>query len=768
VAGARLVVVGVRHHSPACARLVAAVIRRERPAFVLIEGPADMNERIGELLLGHRLPIAIFTYHEDEGHHHASYTPFCRHSPEWLALTTAVEVGARPLFMDLPAWTPPFRSVRNRYADPATGGGYEAALCRRLGFDDTDRLWDHLFEADLDPAELEPRLRAFFAGLRPSPAPGGDDPDTAREAYMRRCLAWALGQAPPGGRVVAVCGGYHAPAVAGVGPSREDEPFPEPPSPDGAARHGSFLVPFSFRRLDSFAGYESGMPSPAYQDAVWEHGAGRAAGVLLERVATRLRERKQPVSPADLIAASTQAAALARLRAHAEPRRTDLLDGLAAALVKDALEVPLPWSRRGPLPPRTEPLLVEVVAALSGDEEGRLSSGTPRPPIVADIEERLLAHDLVPRETPREVELDLSRDTDRARSRVLHRLRLLSVPGFARSRGPAWATEADLVETWTLERVFETEAALIEAGSYGATLESAALCRLEELVAASHGSLPRLASLLGEAVFAGLPELGGRLLSRVAEEVESASSFEELGAALAPILSLYRHDDLLGSRGSPVLATVLRSGHDRALWLLEGLSGPSAPADLGTIAGVAALRDVVRQAGDRLAIPRDASADVMRRRLADATAPPAVRGAALGFLWSLGHAEGAEAEMRAGVRSCPPSSLGDFLAGLFALAREEAAGLGGLVAILDEVLQALPREEFLIALPALRLAFGYFPPRERERLSRLALERHTGGTAGAVPPRTLRLSPDELARALALDDAVSALAERYGLLGAFA
>src|SRR5688500_13138536 len=59
-------VVGVRHHSPACARLVEATIRAVKPKHVLIEGPADMNARLDELLLPHSLPIAIFTYYRDD------------------------------------------------------------------------------------------------------------------------------------------------------------------------------------------------------------------------------------------------------------------------------------------------------------------------------------------------------------------------------------------------------------------------------------------------------------------------------------------------------------------------------------------------------------------------------------------------------------------------------------------------------------------------------------------------------------------------------
>ena len=45
----RLAVLGVRHHSPACARLVRETIDRLRPAYVLIEGPADMNPHLDEL-----------------------------------------------------------------------------------------------------------------------------------------------------------------------------------------------------------------------------------------------------------------------------------------------------------------------------------------------------------------------------------------------------------------------------------------------------------------------------------------------------------------------------------------------------------------------------------------------------------------------------------------------------------------------------------------------------------------------------------------------
>lgn len=39
-------IVGIRHQSPACARLVKSLIESQRPRYVLIEGPADFNDRV--------------------------------------------------------------------------------------------------------------------------------------------------------------------------------------------------------------------------------------------------------------------------------------------------------------------------------------------------------------------------------------------------------------------------------------------------------------------------------------------------------------------------------------------------------------------------------------------------------------------------------------------------------------------------------------------------------------------------------------------------
>jgi len=753
-------IVGVRHHSPACARLVRHVIATIRPAHVLVEGPSDMNERIDELLLEHTPPFAVFSYHRERERTQASYSPFCAYSPELVALRAGQEICARVRFMDLPAWDKAFEGRANRYADrPVARRDLVAHLLDKLAIDDMDSLWDHLFEQPLPVSALRVRLEAYFLALR-GDEPAGDR-DGPREAFMRRAIASALGE---GGPVVAVCGGWHAPALAGV--VAAPEPFPAAPSPDGAS--GSYLVPYSFKRLDAFAGYESGMPSPAWYQALWESGPAGAHDTMARAIVGRLRSRKQPFATADFIASETTAAALARLRGHATVARTDLLDGIAAAVVKDGLDVPLPWTVRGTLLPRTEPVLVEVIAALSGDQVGRLDPGTPRPPLLAATIAELEQHDLSPVASVRDVRLSLTDPRGLARSRVLHRLRVLAIPGFERVAGPSVATDGTLDELWRISRDFHFEAALIESSAYGATLGAAAVGRLEEALHDAGGTIERLSHLLAEAVFVGIEELSERLIGQVAGQVQTESSFVKLGPAMGTLFGVLRHDVLFEARNSSALARIVDAAFDRCLWLVEGIAGGTSAADDAIVAGICAIRDVSRDAAPPLRPDRTSATAVMWRRASDAGAPPAVRGAALGYLWSLASVASVGATANqvrdAALAVARPDELGDFLLGLFALAREAAARVDGLIAVIDEMVVRLLDDDFLGALPSLRGAFSYLPPREREGVAERVLARHGRASQRASTLLRLEVSPRDLARGAALDARVEERLRAFGLV----
>ncbi|WP_406500851.1 DUF5682 family protein [Streptomyces sp. NBC_01590] len=781
------VFLGVRHHSPACARLVERTVAELRPAQVLIEGPAEMNDRLDELLLGHELPVAVFSHYRDGQRAATSWAPLCDYSPEWVALRAGRAAGAEVRFIDLPAWHPAFAERTNRYAD-AEARYAEAMerLCRRFAVDSSDALWDRLFEVEPDGGLAE-RLDAYFALVRGDAE--ADEGDRARETYMAawvRAAVEAAGERP----VLVVTGGFHQPALralAGSGARKGAENdgwelgpdgWPVVPAPPDDALAGSFLVPYSFRKLDAFAGYQSGMPSPGYYQQVWEAGPEAAADGLLRRVVERLRARKYPVSTAGLIAARSLAEGLTALRGHPSPARIDVLDGLAGALITDDLDQPLPWTGRGTLTAGTHPAVVEMVAACGGDRTGRLHPETPAPPLVHDVAAQLaaLALDGGPEATYR---LDLTDAVDLERSRVLHRLRVLGIPGQVRTAGPAHGVDPVFTERWEAQPVLGREAALVESGAYGATLAEAAAVALAERTRSGAMEADGLARALFDAVLCGMDGFSEQLLDELSSCVGELQVSGPLGEVLATALGLWRHDRVFGMARGPLLAAVIDGATERLLWLLEGARGSSG-VDFPRLRAVVAVRDAVLHAPELLSVTREVAAGIAGRISEDPEAPIDLRGASFGLARSLGRvpgspdASGNPAEAVRTVARAGTDALGDWLAGLFALARDEVTGAVGddgdgpgggaesLIDVLDGLVSALSDNEFLSGLPALRQAFTFFPPRERDRIAARLLERR--GVRGSSRS-LLRTTADPLlmGRARALEESVSRLLARYEL-----
>ncbi len=393
-------IVGIRHHSPACARLVKSLIESQRPRYVLIEGPADFNDRVDELFF----PPASGSYLQllpVSGRcspRRGAWTPFAEFSPEWQALQAARRIQAQTYFIDLPCWA---QSEEE---------------------DDSPDTQDESQQTALPSA-----LAHYFAQLR------GDFPGDAlnrqREAFMARWIAWAVQQ--NNGDVLVVCGGWHAPALAKMWREcPQDINTPELPSLADAIT-GCYLTPYSEKRLDVLAGYLSGMPAPVWQNWCWQWGLQQAGEQLLKTILTRLRQHKLPASTADMAAAHLHAMALAQLRGHTLPLRTDWLDAIAGSLIKEALNAPLPWSYRGVIHPDTDPILLTLIDTLAGDGFGKLAPSTPQPPLPKDVTCELERTAI---SLPAELTLNRFNPNGLAQSQVLHRLAILEIQGLCASR----------------------------------------------------------------------------------------------------------------------------------------------------------------------------------------------------------------------------------------------------------------------------------------------------------------------------------------------
>ncbi|MCL2716248.1 MAG: DUF5682 family protein [Alphaproteobacteria bacterium] len=720
----RLTVVGVRHHSPACARLVGHTIRAQKPAFVLIEGPADFNPFITDLRLPHQLPVAIFSFHTTPVASHASYSPFCAWSPEWQALQTAWAEGAEPLFCDLPSWHPDFGDRSNRYADPhsAHAAAAETALGKALGEDGHDALWDALAE-QATASEIGPRLDHYFNLLRPEGA--DDEREACREQFMARYAAWALREA--GERnVVLVCGGWHAEAIRRMAACADGTRPQLAPLGEGETA-GSYVVPFDYPRLDRFTGYASGMPSPAYYEKVSDHGLSVAADLTVNEISAALRQAGQVVSTADRIAWQAHGQALALTRGHHAVLRSDLLDAALATLIKDGLNAPAPWTQSGCVTAGTHPGLIAMLKAMTGTRSGSLTTGTRQPPLVADIERRLAAEAIEFRRAAQTITVDWNEPQTRSRAHLLNALRILGHPGVERAEGPLLAATQAPVETFRIVTHRDAQGAVIEASRWGGTLPMAAASRLADHCNQKPGDLAVLAATLSDALFAGLLGLNEELTRQIEGGVTRSHDIGAIGQAGLHSVRLYRFGTVFGDDAHRSLGQICEAVFDRVLWLIETIENNQ--EGLKAINAVLACRDLLRDC-PLLNLQRDAMLAALERILGNPDAAPALAGAALGCHLACGSAEvsGTAARIR---RFATADQLGDFLAGLFALAREEIATDTAVISAVKTLVADWSDDEFLRALPAMRQAFAWFPPRERERLAQAILRAHGVSEAAA-------------------------------------
>jgi Family of unknown function (DUF5682) len=714
---------GIRHHSPACARLVAYAIAHERPQAVLIEGPSDFNPRLGELLLDHELPLALYSFANEEGAAAQCWFPLLDYSPEWVALRQGHAAGAVVRFIDLPHWH--YRAVpdaERRTAGNAAGrtryGEVTSRLCRNFGCDSDDALWDHLFESlpEEAQADVAQRLEAYFTELRGDAA--GTEQDRLREDCMARWIAWAAARHE---RVLVVCGGWHKPALERAWPALtvNDEPTTQQPADARAA--GCYLVPYEYRRVDALGGYRAGMPSPMFYQWAWQHGSAAAARQAVKQMVQRLRAHQVGVSTADLLAFEQQSQSLAHLRGHESPLRVDLLDALQSSLVKEALDTPPPWSGAGVLHSQHHPLLREALLALTGDGAGRLHADTPLPPLLHDVRERLAACALEPARSAQAIVLDRRRGDDLPRARALWQLKVLGVggaqlqelkaPQAARNLAGHWRYE----EHWRLQQDDRWFPDLIEASVHGATLVSAARQCLLRQVADAGGQAPALVQCLMHAVRAGLVDMGHDLAQQFRQGLAASHDHGALAQAARSLAELVQAG-FWGDDPRALLEDTLVALAERLLWLLEGRDGAGGAAHLQADVQAVGVFDALLP----LALTNFDHAFTLTTmaRLARAPSkPPALRGAALGVAYAhggLGDADAARDEVLATTRAMPPrDALGDFLYGLFSCARALATESDAIVRAVHIALDAVGHEDFLVALPPLRAAFGWFPPRER-------------------------------------------------------
>jgi len=525
---------GVRHHGPGSARGVRAALDRYGPEVVLIEGPPEADAVVGLAAhAGMRPPVALLAHAVDEPMR-AGFWPFAEFSPEWVAIRWAAARAVPVRFIDLPA--------AHSLASPATDDGAAdrpgdgaaavpvrvdpvAVLAEAAGFDDPELWWEdaveHRASADGDALAPFEALAEAMGALRETYGDGGHSDDIPREAHMRLRIREARREHQ---RVAVVCGAWHAPALG----KRVSV------AADRAVLRGLpkvkvevTWVPWTHRRLSRASGYGAGIASPGWYRHLFT-APDRPVTRWMTKVAGLLRDEDLPVSSAHVIEAVRLADTLAVMRGRPLAGLGETTDAVRAVMC-DGSDVPLRLIQ--------DRLVV-------GDELGEVPDDAPAVPLARDLgrEQRRLR--LKPEALERELELDLRKETDAGRSRLLHRLRLLGI-GWgepARSRSGTGTFR----ETWRLRWEPELSVRVAEAGMWGTTVRSAATARAED-EALRAAALAAVTGLAERCLLADLPDALPVVMRVLADRAALEPDVGHLAAALPALVRSLRYGDVRGT-----------------------------------------------------------------------------------------------------------------------------------------------------------------------------------------------------------------------------
>lgn len=507
--------------------------------------------------------------------------------------------------------------------------------------------------------------------------------------------------------VALICGAWHAPALARSSTTKDDaEVLKGLPK----TKVTCTWVPWTYGRLTYASGYGAGVASPGWYHHLWDYGDDVPLR-WMTRVAGLLRDEDIDCSPAHVIESVRLAEALSALRGRRLPDLSELNDAARAVFCFDS----------------DLPLRLIGTRLIVGERLGEVPQTAPAVPLQLDLAREQKRLRLLPDPAQKTIDMDLRKESDLDRSRLLHRLALLGI-GWGqvqRSHGG----KGTFHELWRLQWDPAFAVAVIEAGVWGNTVADAATAFA---IDAAHkaADLPALTKLLDRVLLAELPSVMPPLMQSLESEAALASDISHLMDALPPLASVMRYGNVRQTDAGMVRHIV---------------GGLVARISVGLTAAASSVNDdAASQMFDRIVATNGAVALLENqqysqewraalRRLADL---PSIHGLLAGravrLLLDVGDLDGEQAAQRLGLAlsaASEPARAAGWTQGLLRgsgllLLHDEA-----LCGVLDRWVTSLPDDVFTQLVPLLRRTFSTFEKAERRQMGERV---RGGGVARAV------------------------------------
>jgi hypothetical protein len=705
-----------------------------KPDIVLVEGPPDAQQVLP--LISHQdmhPPVALLVYAPDDPKY-AVYYPFTTFSPEWQALNYAIKQGIPGRFIDLPQAiqlakmreeSPPPRSdnplrlssVPKGESEEATRmqAGEEpqmpvleddplAMLAQAAGYTDHERWWEEQIEQRHDVTDLFESIMEAMTELRANKPPK-DEHEAQREAWMRQSIRAA--QKEGFERIAVVCGAWHAPVLLDAGSVQVDAALLAGLK---SSKVEATWIPWTNSRLSYRNGYGAGVTAPGWYEHLWTV-PDRISIRWLTYAAHLLREQGLDASSASVIEAVRLGEALAALRDLPMP-------GLAE--LHEAIETVLCHGNATPMNLIREQLEI-------GEKLGQVPAEAPAVPLHRDLEMQQRKVRMKPSSEITRLELDLRKETDRARSQLLHRLNLLGIPWGEVQR--VSGKTGTFHEHWQIQWRVEFVIALIEANIWGNTV-AAASAEIVSHKASILEELPALTELLDAAILAELPDAIDSLLQAIQQRAALSADVQHLMQAMPPLARVARYGDVRQTKTECIIP-IINGLFERVIISLPGacssLDDDAAQQMVGSINKVqesVSLLDSADQRAEWL--------DTLRRLAERETIHGLLRGRSCRLLLEQ-NALDEEALQRFTRHALSPVTPAPQAAAWV----EGVLGGSGLLVLhqdglwraLDRWLCELSMDVFETLLPILRRAFANFQAPERRKMGEKVKNLHTSSSA---------------------------------------
>lgn len=731
----------IRHHSPVCSYHLLKVIEAYQPDCILVEGPQNADRLIPVLAdEATKPPVAFYYYYKDskklidkEADDYKCYYPFLSSSPEYNAICEAVRRNIPCHFIDLPYGEILINTAENKgirkereiqsYNDDSylSQSKFFELLCQKTGMRSFEEFWEKFFETDglyMSTEDFAARMLSYCYLTRENTPKEEmlEDGCIIRENFMAENILSAMEIYQ---KVLVVTGGFHTYGLSELVKSKNLQKIKLHHFDESI--QNVYAMEYSFEAADALNGYASGMQNPGFYHHIWEKAQkNQELETIFESTVmdTLLQCAKKSNKAGLLITMSDIASAvnlyrgLAAIREKKAPGLYELYDCVQSCFVKGEVNA------SSDLPLR---LLSDIA---TGSEIGKLCSKAEKMPLLQDFENQAQKFRLkIDHIMEQKTELDIfAKPSHMEQSRFFYRMSFLET-GFARRiKGADIIYNVDrsrIREVWAYKRTAQTDAALIDFGAYGGTVEEVcaivAARRLREEQRCSFA-----AKLYVECFLMGI-DITENFESKMNEIMIHDGDFFSIGKALYYFHLLYSLRKMYQLENAAT-KEFLEKCFAKSMTMLPAMINVHTEYAGECIKICKMLYQITSE--EILKNEHDVLIETFETMIQRPDPEPSVYGAILGLLY------GNRSEYKNHIHFAAESYLrgseemkkqgAAFLRGLFNTARDIVLVGNEFIMITDELLKSLSMEDFMEVLPELRLAFSYFNPSEIDSIAEKA------------------------------------------------